>query len=954
MRHFDTKSGLPSNEVYQLLSDSKGYIWICTDAGLVKYNGNTFKNFTSANGMPDNTIFQVKEDKFGRIWYVSYTGKIGYVSNDTVHVIDLGEEIEKYVTNGLITSIAFDRENALYIGRRNLEKISFLKVIPPYRKKDISTVWNENKTGVSVHIIDQKDFVFCDSRSNVFINEHDISIYDNSKLISSKTETFSSNVLFTRAYMKENSLYLVFGKDLIKFDTRTGETKRRSSENDLVTVTSIEPGVLIIGESLRGLRYVNENLESIDRVRELEDQTITYAVKDYQGGTWISTHETGVYYVPEYPLSFLTTSELGSEKIVRSLKLNDSTLLIGLYSGELLQLQFKNNGSPELSVLFDNKSKVLSRLNSVFPDNTGKVIVSGTNGSFHFDKNTKKLSAISKDYRISSTASIRLHEDIQLYLGLSGITQIEEREGKQLRKFYKSEDRLSSLAYIEKTNTILVGGLRGLYKFNFEQVINTAKPILSCRTEDIKPDQSGTVYVATRAYGLIILREGRKNDTISVKNGLISNICKSVTIDSNFVWVCTNRGVSRIKFNSESDFSIYNYRIEDFLGPASVSNLFILNNKAVFYSGRSLYWFAKKNQSSESRSGIIAVTVGTNCYNAHKPFTLPHDPADIKIHFEALLYDLGGDLNYRYRVTENEPWTRTKENTLTLAKLSSGEYKIEIQAINKQSEWFALSDPVRITIEKAFYQKVWFIILVLIMISLTIFLIIKRRYNRIFQEEKMKNELKINMLELETKVVKAQMNPHFIFNSLNSIQQFILADENENAYLYLTKFSKLVRKLLESTTRENISLENEIDLLNRYIEIESLRFEDSFSYKLYVGPELNPASVHVPHMIIQPFVENAIWHGLLHKKGERMLKISFLYLNNNCITCIVEDNGVGRVAKNMNIADKSSLAMEFIKRRLDMINEVKNSGCGYTVIDKTEKEYQETGTIVDIKIPIMN
>ena len=134
----------------------------------------------------------------------------------------------------------------------------------------------------------------------------------------------------------------------------------------------------------------------------------------------------------------------------------------------------------------------------------------------------------------------------------------------------------------------------------------------------------------------------------------------------------------------------------------------------------------------------------------------------------------------------------------------------------------------------------------------------------------------------------------------------------------------------------------------------ALRFNQKFTYTIQLNGELNPISIGVPPMIIQPFVENAIWHGLLHKKGERMLKISFLYLNNNCITCIVEDNGVGRVAKNMNIADKSSLAMEFIKRRLDMINEVKNSGCGYTVIDKTEKEYQETGTIVDIKIPIMN
>jgi hypothetical protein len=273
-------------------------------------------------------------------------------------------------------------------------------------------------------------------------------------------------------------------------------------------------------------------------------------------------------------------------------------------------------------------------------------------------------------------------------------------------------------------------------------------------------------------------------------------------------------------------------------------------------------------------------------------------------------------------------------------------------------------DPIEVKVlyearDPKFSHWLWMWILklsgIVLLLGIIVFFI-SRRYKKMLQREIERNKLQNQMNELEIKAIKAQMNPHFIFNSLNSIQQFILSNDNENAYKYLTKFSKLVRKLLESTTTEDLSLEDEVDLLTRYLEIESLRFEDMFSYEIQVDPKLRAGSYRVPHMIIQPFVENAIWHGLLHKKGERKLVISFSYMDEKCIICKVEDNGIGRSFKTEEIdssSGKRSLAIDFIKKRLDYINELKGLNCGFRIIDKEPLIHNESGTRVEIKLPIM-
>jgi len=244
--------------------------------------------------------------------------------------------------------------------------------------------------------------------------------------------------------------------------------------------------------------------------------------------------------------------------------------------------------------------------------------------------------------------------------------------------------------------------------------------------------------------------------------------------------------------------------------------------------------------------------------------------------------------------------------------------------------------------------------LTLVIFTIAFLLVWQRR--KALKREKEKFELNNKLHEMEVRTLKAQMNPHFIFNSLNSIQQFIMTNDNEKALIYLGKFSKLLRQSLESTVNENLSIQEEVDILNRYIEIEALRFNKTFSSSVAVADNIDIAQTKIPHLLIQPFVENAIWHGLLPKNDQRELLVKFEYLSKHNILCIIEDNGVGRKVSSQkeNTFKKKSLALSFVTQRLELLSKILKVNCSVEIIDKTDEKNLSTGTKVIVIMPILN
>ncbi|HKR04340.1 MAG TPA: histidine kinase, partial [Bacteroidia bacterium] len=223
----------------------------------------------------------------------------------------------------------------------------------------------------------------------------------------------------------------------------------------------------------------------------------------------------------------------------------------------------------------------------------------------------------------------------------------------------------------------------------------------------------------------------------------------------------------------------------------------------------------------------------------------------------------------------------------------------------------------------------------------------------ISENAKRLDELKLQMAYTRQQALRSQMNPHFIFNCLNSINGFILQNDAITASTFLIKFSKLIRLILEHSNEKSISLQSELDALKLYIEMELLRFEKKFSFEINVDEEVMPESVMVPPLIFQPFVENSIWHGLLHKENAGTLLIE-ISQKENMLKCIIEDNGIGRemsaALKSKISTHKKSLGLQLTKERLAIMNEQENRKSSVDVVDIVSAGGSCLGTRVIIQI----
>jgi hypothetical protein len=955
LKNFNTRNGLPSNEIYFLHHDKKGYIWICSDAGLVKYNGNNFKTFDASNGLPDNTVFEVKEDKKGRIWYRTFSGKLGFILNDTVHVISANEKIIDFIKDGIVCSFAIDND-ILYVGKRNTRSVSFLKIEPPYTSNKTSEIWKDDQMKVGLKLVMlNEDFVYTDSRSTKAEKKFNMYIYDKqNKLLVSDDFGVLKNTLFIRVFGTGQKIFLLANEQLKTIDLRTKMISTRQFETPLITIMQGEGNALLIGERLKGVTCIYPDNKPEMAVFDglLKGYTFTYAVKDYQGGYWFSTLEAGVFYMPSQNIKSLAPFS-DFEPIVHSLAVNDSSLISWYVSGRTIMTTVGTNTST--IKLIANEKGDGSRMSLIHPLNTNEFIF--VRGSSSYIKNITSGKTtpcfLANGAPLTPRFVIKVRNKL-MCLGLNAVSFTDRHSPELLDTIYHSKDRITAGVYDSVNNKIYLGGLRGLYNFTHSDITEKNR-ILETRIEDLKIS-GNTLYIATNAQGILI-KNGNSIDTINEKKGLISNICKSITLRGNVLWVSTNKGISKIIFKTKNEYDIFSYPLNSFLDASSTNEIFLLRNKACFNSGNKIYTFDTDVKPAESRLYLTSLRANSKDYDPDANVMLKYSQSDINITYEGLFYNVNRSILYRYKINRGDnEWNYTTETNLNFPSLSQGEYEFIVEAKNNQGEWIKADKKITFSIDKPFWQKIWFIALEIVVMAALLVLALRYRYVRILKKEREKNDLKVSMYELETKAVKAQMNPHFIFNSLNSIQQFILGGDNENAYRYLAKFSKLVRKLLESNTSDTITLEDEIDLLKRYIEIEALRFESVFKYEIEVDERLNMGAVEIPHLLVQPFIENAIWHGLLQKKGDKKLKVSFAYINEKCLNCVVEDNGVGRNFKKPDVIilkTKQSLAIEFIKQRLELLQKTKNINCGFEFIDKKDEQGNSTGTKVTITIPIL-
>ncbi|MCD4734968.1 MAG: histidine kinase, partial [Bacteroidales bacterium] len=292
----------------------------------------------------------------------------------------------------------------------------------------------------------------------------------------------------------------------------------------------------------------------------------------------------------------------------------------------------------------------------------------------------------------------------------------------------------------------------------------------------------------------------------------------------------------------------------------------------------------------------------------------------------------------------DESWHDAGQKTfVSYTNIAGGTYRFRLKANNNEEIVIPLY------ISTPFWKTWWFYGLIIMLLVFVSVMAHRLRLRQIRREEEIKSAFNKKISELEVKALRAQMNPHFLFNSLNSSRFYILKNQNENASDYITKFSKLLRLILKNSRQNQISLTDELHALEIYLEFEQMRFSKKFDFDIKIAETVNTDKIQVQPMTIQPFVENAIWHGLMPKENDRLLRIA-VKKNEKYLNIVIEDNGIGREEaakiRKDELSETKSYGLQITEDRMNIMNRIGGKESEFKIIDLYDEEKNPCGTRV--------
>lgn len=451
------------------------------------------------------------------------------------------------------------------------------------------------------------------------------------------------------------------------------------------------------------------------------------------------------------------------------------------------------------------------------------------------------------------------------------------------------------------------------------------------------------------------------------EDGLADNTCYAVAVDeaAQAVWISTNGGLCRLDIATGT---IHDYspitEAADNRGDVMIS---MMPDKTIIYSVAS--GFIRLNPSANQMSAapgkvrITQLAVNERMMNYDSlsragTIELGPDQRHILINFSAMHLPNNPGIGYMaYLEGADENWAEVDPTgSVEYRNLSPGTYTFHVKAVSAGGQ---AGDEAILTfvIKPYFWTTVWFWALIALVVIGSGYLLLRSLHRRRQRQMLAESRLKQALQEAENMALRAQMNPHFIFNCLNSINLFIADNNSAAATQYLSRFAKLIRLILDNSSNELIPLSKELSALELYIGMEELRFENRFRHRISISADVNPDSVQVPPLLVQPFVENAIWHGLMLQKNDPRLEIE-VERSNGSIRIRVDDNGIGRERsrsiRSESVLPRRSIGMELARNRLKHLNAQYRTNAGFTVTDKTNGNGESAGTRVEIVLPLIN
>lgn len=949
--HLTEKDGLPDKEFYNIIEDSNGFIWLCADKGLFRYDGKIFKNYSNPEkrGL---SVFGVKEDQYGRIWSNNITGQFFYLENNILHTfIDLKVQLKGELATFEIKDNFLIVCTQLRIYRVNLDTKKIENV--NLSKHGFGNPFSFNST---VYVVNS-DSVSAITKNNKFQNilETKLKLRDeNGRSNSSgKAEIFKLGTqFFYLQFRQERNAFFKFNVSQKSFDYVDGfeevakERIQHVFENEDEVWLSTTSGVWIY-------KYVEDQF--LFQKQLLKGRDISKIIKDKDDNYWITTINSGIYvlpniYIETYPISENYKNISGIDKI------NDHTLIFGSNNGGIGFYDTKTNSETLIDIPFKNS------VSSLKYDPKKQVSYIGKDRyGFILDHNTLKIEVTPV---ISSAKSFSiLNDDRVLVLNYRSVMLVSQGDFHNFEQI--SDDSRPYTSYFSRTdNAVFVGKVDDLVKYDSlwkpKIIRHKNTPIYGLSITETKND---IIWVSTFKNGVY----GIKNDSVihhlTKAKGLVSDHIGKIEADDRYLWVTTDSGVQRYHTVTKQYKTLTK---RDGIISYDISGIEIFEDKVVFASNVGLFSIDKIKafkRQTQPEVYFSQVEINQEAVVIKPKYELDYNQNAIKIGFNVNGFQFSQNVKYAIRLLGfDSHWVTTESgrNSMNYNSLPAGNYTFQVKLfLDNNDKGKAEIKTLQFSIKRPFWKTWWFISIVAFLVLSSIVLYFRRKIKKKEQQRQLevsKLSLDNEMVNLKLENLRSQMNPHFIFNALNSIQEYIVLNQKKLASEFLGKFADLIRTYLNHSTKGNITLQEEIDCLQMYLELEKLRFEDKLQYKIATSGSVNPDQVNIPTMLIQPYVENALKHGLLHRKTGRVLKVDF-FINDNThtVTCMIVDNGVGREQaekfKARSLKNHESFATKATQDRLVLLNYGKQKQIGVTITDLFGEDAKSSGTQVEVVIP---
>jgi ligand-binding sensor domain-containing protein/anti-sigma regulatory factor (Ser/Thr protein kinase) len=945
IRKISYLEGLPTQTIYDLFHDSKGYIYLGTDKGLIRFNGTQFTRIAFKENL-SNAINNICEDANGRIWCKNFSNQVFYLENDTLKINKTLQE--KVKNEGNIKEFDIDN-NTLYIA---CQYTVFKYDINKNEIKDI--IRNANKSNdkefIDIKFNAKNNAIYVSSLADIIeIKNNKVSTLQNAN--GQKNISIHENKIYVDYKFSNNKIYNLSDNKIINTTLFTDEkifiNYLRSSGDDLWICSN------------NGLYRINTSLNKIDKVI-LPNRRISDVISDHENNIWISTLDEGIFFIPNkdvtqlHPLNDFSNAKLSYTRIVEG---PANTIFAGTNLGKIIQINnegtllnlYKSIYNSETEFLFFDSLEgklyhTLGYINiknqkheqaiqfgkSLYPDDKGNFIICNYSLAGIIPKNQNATINFSNKYAVASDK----YGGIYNYIVLE---KVRSRVG-----YYSPKEKQY---YIGTTKGLKI--IKPDYESEFI-VLNDSIPIVAY---DIKENDKG-VWVASVQHGLLLIKNNKIIKQYSKANGLSSNNCRKFCYVKNQIWLITDEGIDVI--NPEKN-EIKNISNALSIKGININDILYLEDKIWLATSEGILNFPENINLQFAKPIIYIKKSFAKGNEIHPNSILNYSANDIDIHFDVIHYKSQGNAIVQYRLLGYDSLWQTEsvfKNSINYLSLAPGNYTLQIQALADDS--LSGISEFSFTIKKPFWLSWWFISLAIFIGVYILYLVYQLAVKRTRKQELIKEKLALSQLT----ALRSQMNPHFLFNVLNAVQGLIYANKKNDATEYLGKFSDLMRKTLEHSDKQEISLTKELETLKIYIELEAARFDNDFNYQLNVSSDINTDEIKIPSMIIQPYVENAIKHGLMHKRGIKKLNISIQFTNSkNAIEVLIDDNGIGREASkeiNMQRKKHQSFATAAIESRVKLLNKILEQPITIEIIDKKTNDNIATGTYVKIIIPIKN